>query len=232
MLIARKNCDFRFFAGECRTYFKRWDNAVRECDHRSARSIRREMLAYTRMQLSSDVSAEAGIYFFHRADQAIALSDVIYIGIAESRARPLLERLTDRLRDDHCFDDELECLSHDEALARIRMRMAVAMPRSKKDYATQHLTTRNFVRGSGQVLLNSVEADPQTIKETEKVLISTAWRLGAPLRNKKDLKFTKSVNVEAKTLAYEVVGAKPSPFKTDTIANWRDEIASHQARFE
>jgi hypothetical protein len=225
MIIDRIHFDLAGLRQSCKPFFAGWDAAVERHDDVAARTERRALLNHTRAGLAVPSADAAGIYLFHRSVNPVALEDLIYIGIAESSARPMRIRIEDRLRDDSCFDPSLDDLPRRQAADVIRKRLKVAMPTSRRDYTEKHLSTCELVRASGRILLNATEAEPRAIRDAEKLLIASASALRAPLSNRKLLRFVGPASAAGVGLARSLVaGLQSHGWSDPTVIRWLGQI--------
>lgn len=136
-------------------------------------------------------------------------------------------RIEDRLRDDSCFDASLDGMPTSEAFSRIERRLRVAMPRSRANYVGKHLRTCELVRCSGRILLNAVDAEASVIENAERLLIGSAWALGAHLKNKQHLKFRSPSAIDGCRLATEfVTGLRQHGWTESSVQDWLSALAS------
>ncbi|HVM23631.1 MAG TPA: hypothetical protein VM308_10110 [Sphingomicrobium sp.] len=184
--------------------FTAWELAAQRNDMAAARAARAGIRHVAFDGLAEPPATLGGFYLFVDLEKE-GLSGLNYIGIADTMQRSIGRRIVDRLRDDSALDVALDRLSDDEARSIILRRLLCALPKSGHNYVNKHIRVGHLFRRSPVVILIGSDAEKPFIRETEKVLISSAAAAGAPLANRQHVNFRGSVGDPALKLARAVI---------------------------
>jgi len=210
-----------------RCHFIEWDRCAGLGDTKQAKQVRRKILDSAKLALPVAAGDAGGLYAF--LDRSNPEIDVVrYVGIAETKARPLRERIVDRFRDDSCFDVALDQLEVNEARILIDRRLRVAMPRTadltRLRYVDNHIRTAATIRSITHIAFACSSADILTLRTAEKILVSSAWSTSQPLLNVHGRRFQNHVTHANLELAVKAVEAFVSDSELGKL--WKAEIVS------
>ena len=178
--------DLHSLRGQFAPEFADWEASLTTRDAARARNARKGILARARTSLRQGDALEPGVYVFVNRNQQV-MEAVKYIGIALTSKRPMAIRMVDRLRDDSALDTNLDGLPADQFRARVESRLRLVLGDPGANYVEKHLAVAELFRASTDAVLTPWSANKATIEGAERALIASAYQLGAPLFNKKQI---------------------------------------------
>lgn len=181
------------------------DRFVAKDDRAAVRRERRRIQARANQFLSTPAARCAGWYVFANFSSEIISESLLYVGVSETKLRPIARRIMDRFKDDSCLDDGLMHHPHPEREAIVRSRLVAALPNTGINYIAKHLRTLDLVHRSSHILMVGSTLPREDILLVEKSLIGSAMQGGANLFNIKHRKHRSFASGCARSTGLDII---------------------------
>lgn len=199
--------------------FELWDQYGASSSTKEIGKIRSQVLSKTRNELGVAAASMPGVYLFTEPSGQLK-----YIGIAETKRRPLRNRIEDRLRHDSWFDTSLDQLTETELRAKIGVRLAASNPRANGQHDNSHACMILYYRNCDTIRLFGTTICSEAIKSAEKVLVASAVKAGFLLQNSHYRRFRGNVDKSALKLANWVVTESTDLLNSSLRSRWQQEL--------
>lgn len=190
------------------TLFEEYDCAVDSGQTSHCLKVRSAICAKARATLRDQTTLHQTGHYVFLDREADGFAAVVYVGLV--KGQDLATRIADYLvADISTLDPRLAQMSDQEAYARIDKRIIVTMPGTaegtRAGYVRGHMKAREISRAD-TILFAPTPPHPFFLEDAETLLIATAHHGGAPLVNKKKVKWPPPPRaIDARAIACQAI---------------------------